>query len=204
MKDVLALQSATVFRTVRLTPRSPQTAVKPRGRHPARDERHATLQSRWGASRWLNDSTASRTRPRCRCVPSTSSNLIRRLGTCPLSGCSSRPRRVGGPCVQGSPSTPQAPERCCLITTAASRHRPEAQAFRAWIIARVAGTHRRAGALAHRQLLAIWRTSHLETSRQLGDGAARRLRLRHDHGANSLADDFQEEIAFFGIERSPS
>ena len=41
-----------------------------------------------------------------------------------------------------------------------------------------------------------------DTSRQLGDGAARGLRLRHDHGANSLADDFQQEIAFFGIERS--
>ena len=37
----------------------------------------------------------------------------------------------------------------------------------------------------------------------IGDGAARRLRLRHDHGANSLADDFQQEIAFFGIESSP-
>ena len=49
VKDVLALQPATVFRTVRLTPRSPQKAVKTRGWHPARDERHATLQIRWGA-----------------------------------------------------------------------------------------------------------------------------------------------------------
>jgi hypothetical protein len=48
VKDVLA-QPATVFRTGRLTPRSPQKAVKTRGRHPARDERHATLQIRWGA-----------------------------------------------------------------------------------------------------------------------------------------------------------
>ena len=36
----------------------------------------------------------------------------------------------------------------------------------------------------------------------IGDGAARGLRLRHDHGANYLADDFQQEIAFFGIESS--
>ena len=60
VKDVLALQPATVFRTVRLTPRSPQKAMKPHGWHPA-----------------LDDSTAIR--PRCRCGPSTSSNLIRRL-----------------------------------------------------------------------------------------------------------------------------
>ena len=34
----------------------------------------------------------------------------------------------------------EAPERCCLITTAASRQRPEVQAFREWILgeARVA------------------------------------------------------------------
>ena len=32
----------------------------------------------------------------------------------------------------------------------------------------------------------------------------RGLRLRHDHGSNSLAADFQQEIAFFGIESSPS
>ena len=38
----------------------------------------------------------------------------------------------------------------------------------------------------------------------IGDGAARGLRLRHDHGSNYLADDFQQEIAFFGIESSPS
>ena len=38
----------------------------------------------------------------------------------------------------------------------------------------------------------------------IGDGAARGLRLRRDHGANYLADDFQQEIAFFGIESSPS
>ncbi|WP_419165237.1 LysR substrate-binding domain-containing protein [Candidatus Palauibacter sp.] len=28
----------------------------------------------------------------------------------------------------------EAPERCCLITTAASRHRPEVQAFRKWVL----------------------------------------------------------------------
>ena len=38
----------------------------------------------------------------------------------------------------------------------------------------------------------------------IGDGAARGLRLRHDHGSNYLAADFQQEIAFFGIESSPS
>ena len=38
----------------------------------------------------------------------------------------------------------------------------------------------------------------------ISDGAARGLRLRHDHGSNYLADDFQQEIAFFGIESSPS
>ena len=38
----------------------------------------------------------------------------------------------------------------------------------------------------------------------IGTGVARGLRLRHDHGSNYLADDFQQEIAFFGIESSPS
>ena len=38
----------------------------------------------------------------------------------------------------------------------------------------------------------------------IGAGVARGLRLRHDHGSNDLADDFQQEIAFFGIESSPS
>ena len=38
----------------------------------------------------------------------------------------------------------------------------------------------------------------------IGDGVARGLRLRHDHGSNCLADDFQQEVAFFGIESSPS
>ena len=38
----------------------------------------------------------------------------------------------------------------------------------------------------------------------IGDGAARRLRLRHDHGSNDLADDFQQQVAFFGIDSSPS
>ena len=42
----------------------------------------------------------------------------------------------------------EAPERCCLITTAASRQRPEVRAFREWILeeARAAGRDRaRAG-----------------------------------------------------------
>lgn len=46
--DVLARCPATVFRTVRLTPRSAHKAERTRGRHPAREERDATLQLRWG------------------------------------------------------------------------------------------------------------------------------------------------------------
>ena len=38
----------------------------------------------------------------------------------------------------------------------------------------------------------------------IGAGVARGLRLRHDHGSNDLADDCQQEVAFFGIESSPS
>ena len=38
----------------------------------------------------------------------------------------------------------------------------------------------------------------------LGAGVARGLRLRHDHGSHYLADDFQQEGAFFGIESAPS
>ena len=46
---VLARQPATLFRSVRLTPRSERKAERTRGRHPARDEREATLHIRWGA-----------------------------------------------------------------------------------------------------------------------------------------------------------
>ena len=57
-----------------------------------------------------------------------------------------------------------------------------------------------------------WHPEALEPIRQgvrerfgpIGDGVARGLRLRHDHGSNYLADDFQQEVAFFGIESSPS
>ena len=38
----------------------------------------------------------------------------------------------------------------------------------------------------------------------IGKGVAHGLRLRHDHGSNYLADDFQQEVAFFGIDSSPS
>ncbi len=38
----------------------------------------------------------------------------------------------------------------------------------------------------------------------IGESVASGLRLRHDHGSNYLADDFQQEVAFFGIESSPS
>jgi hypothetical protein len=48
VKDMLAPHPATVFRTVPLTPRSERKAVRTRGRHPARVERDATLQMRWG------------------------------------------------------------------------------------------------------------------------------------------------------------
>ena len=45
----------------------------------------------------------------------------------------------------------EAPERCCLITTAASRGRPEVQAFREWVLreAEVAGRRAAAGFLLH-------------------------------------------------------
>jgi transposase InsO family protein len=36
------------------------------------------------------------------------------------------------------------------------------------------------------------------------EGIADGLALRHDHGSNYLADDFQKEVAFLGIESSPS
>ena len=36
----------------------------------------------------------------------------------------------------------EAPERCCLITTAAARHRPEVQAFRRWILHEARGAAR--------------------------------------------------------------
>jgi hypothetical protein len=48
IKEALATHPTTVFRTVRLTPRTAQKAVKTRGRHPAREERTAGLQLRWG------------------------------------------------------------------------------------------------------------------------------------------------------------
>lgn len=37
-----------------------------------------------------------------------------------------------------------------------------------------------------------------------GADVALGLKLRHDHGSNYMAEDFQREIAFFGIEASPS
>ena len=45
---------------------------------------------------------------------------------------------------------------------------------------------------------------HPRTLRGHRRGVARGLRLRHAHGSNDLADDFQQEVAFFGIESSPS
>jgi len=48
VKAVLARQGATLFREVPIAPRSVQKEVKSRGRHPARTERLATLEIRWG------------------------------------------------------------------------------------------------------------------------------------------------------------
>jgi hypothetical protein len=33
---------------------------------------------------------------------------------------------------------------------------------------------------------------------------AKGLALRHDHGSNTMSGDFQDEIAFLGVENSPS
>ena len=49
LHTVLTGHAATVFRTVRLAPRRPRAAQRSRGRHPAREERTATLHLRWGA-----------------------------------------------------------------------------------------------------------------------------------------------------------
>src|SRR5512144_2370825 len=38
----------------------------------------------------------------------------------------------------------------------------------------------------------------------VGKDVAAGLMLRHDHGPNYMSDDFQSEIAFLGIEASPS
>ena len=38
----------------------------------------------------------------------------------------------------------------------------------------------------------------------IGKDVAAGLTLRHDHGPNYMSDDFQDEIAFLGIEASPS
>jgi putative transposase len=38
----------------------------------------------------------------------------------------------------------------------------------------------------------------------IGKDVAAGLKLRHDHGSNYMSDDFQDEIAFLGIEGSPS
>jgi len=37
-----------------------------------------------------------------------------------------------------------------------------------------------------------------------GANVARGLTIRHDHGSNSLSDDFQRELAFLGMASSPS
>jgi putative transposase len=37
-----------------------------------------------------------------------------------------------------------------------------------------------------------------------GEGIARGLALRHDHGSQYMADDFQKELRFLGIESSPA
>ena len=37
-----------------------------------------------------------------------------------------------------------------------------------------------------------------------GEGSAHGLKLRHDHGSQFVADDFQRELAFLGIASSPA
>lgn len=37
-----------------------------------------------------------------------------------------------------------------------------------------------------------------------GKGAARGLKIRHDHGSQYISRHFQEEVAFIGAERSPA
>jgi putative transposase len=39
---------------------------------------------------------------------------------------------------------------------------------------------------------------------EFAEGCASGLKLRHDHGSNYMADDFQNEIKFLGIESSPA
>lgn len=38
----------------------------------------------------------------------------------------------------------------------------------------------------------------------IGKDVAAGIKLRHDHGPNYMSDDFQDQIAFLGIEASPS
>ena len=63
---------------------------------------------------------------------------------------------------------------------------------------------KRNGAIIRQSLRPRSRWPQFEESAPIGEGVARGLRLRHDHGSNYLADDFQQEVAFFGIESSPS
>ena len=35
-------------------------------------------------------------------------------------------------------------------------------------------------------------------------GTATELQMRHDHGSNTMPNDFQKEISFLGIKASPS
>ena len=43
-----------------------------------------------------------------------------------------------------------------------------------------------------------------ESFKLFGEGVAKGLKLRHDHGSQYMSGDFQEEIKFLGIESSPS
>ena len=44
----------------------------------------------------------------------------------------------------------------------------------------------------------------VNTSAASAGGGAEGLRLRHDHGSQFMSDDFQNELAFLGIESSPA
>ena len=53
------------------------------------------------------------------------------------------------------------------------------------------------------EVLEPLRQSVRTCSGAFAEGNASGLRLRHDHGSQFIADDFQREVAFLGIESSP-
>jgi putative transposase len=53
------------------------------------------------------------------------------------------------------------------------------------------------------EVLEPLRQSVRTCSGAFAEGIASGLRLRHDHGSQFIADDFQREVAFLGIASSP-